>query len=272
MALRLAEEIGGAVVNADSQQVFADWRVLTARPSLEETARAPHFLYGHLPIDAEYSVGHWLRDVATVLEECETRGLVPIVTGGTGLYFKALTEGIAPIAPTPPEIRERGEALLEDLGLHAFVSALAGRDPRTAAVIDLENPMRVLRAWEVLETTGKGLADWRDETQPPLLPLEACDARLVVPDRDALYARCDARFDRMLAQGALDEAARIEKMNPAPTAPGLKALGARELLAHLAGSITLDEAAEHTKTATRRYAKRQLTWGRNQMSAWRIVL
>lgn len=271
MALRLAEEIGGAVINADSQQVFADWRVLTARPGADETARVPHFLYGHLPIDADYSVGHWLREIGTVLDECTRRGLIPIITGGTGLYFKALTEGIAPIPPTPADIRERGQVLLKDQGLPSIATALERRDPRTAAGIDLENPMRVLRAWEVLETTGRGIADWRDQTLPPLLRLEECDARLVVPDRETLYARCDARFELMLAQGAIEEAARVLALNPAPNAPGLKALGASELLAHLAGSITLDEAGARTKTATRRYAKRQLTWGRNQMSRWQTV-
>ncbi|MBY8975530.1 tRNA (adenosine(37)-N6)-dimethylallyltransferase MiaA [Rhodobacteraceae bacterium NNCM2] len=271
LALELARQHGGAIINADSQQVFRDWRVLTARPSVEDEAAAPHYLYGHLPLDAEYSVGHWLRELVPVLEACRTRGEMPIITGGTGLFFKALTEGLAPIPLTPPETRLRGEALLEELGLAAFAADLARRDPRSAAATDMENPMRVLRAWEVLETTGKGIADWRAETPPPLLPLDRCDARLVLPEREALYARCDARFDKMIAGGALEEATRVREMALPPSAPGLKALGAAELLAYLDGELALEEAAERAKTATRRYAKRQLTWGRNQMSRWKTV-
>ncbi|MEM8793330.1 MAG: tRNA (adenosine(37)-N6)-dimethylallyltransferase MiaA [Pseudomonadota bacterium] len=271
IALTLARERGGAVINADSQQVFADWRILTARPTEEEEALAPHFLYGHLPLTEDYSVGHWLRDLEPVLETCRERQLLPIITGGTGLYFKALTEGIAPIPPTPEDIRLRGEAELETLGLTDFAAALQSRDPKTAAVIDLQNPRRVLRAWEVLETTGRGLADWREETEPPLIPLERCDARVVLPDRETLYRRCDARFDRMLADGALEEVRRVRAQNIPLSAPGYKTLGAKELTAHLEGKLDLETATADAKTATRRYAKRQLTWARNQMSTWQIV-
>ena len=187
--MRLAEAQNGAIVNADSQQIFAEWRILTARPSAEEENRLPHFLYGHRSIRDTYSVGHWLREVEEVLETCVARGLTPVIVGGTGLYFRALTEGIAPIPPTPPEIRARGESKLEDLGLPAFADAFATRDPETAAVTDMINPMRVLRAWEVLETTGHGLAHWRRHNDPPLLPLDTVDAMAVVPEREALYAK-----------------------------------------------------------------------------------
>ncbi|MEM9097168.1 MAG: tRNA (adenosine(37)-N6)-dimethylallyltransferase MiaA [Pseudomonadota bacterium] len=271
LAIELAREHGGAIINADSQQVFSDWRILTARPSAEDEAELPHFLYGHLPLTQAYSVGHWLRDLRPVLDQCRERELTPIITGGTGLYFKALTEGIAPIPLTPPEIRARGEAELQSLGLTAFAQQFARRDPETARLIDQENPMRVLRAWEVLETTGRGLADWRTETEPPLLPLTKCDTRVVVPDREGLYARCDARFDRMLELGVLDEVRQVMALNPPPTAPGLKALGASDLIAHLDGEIEIATAVENAKQATRRYAKRQLTWARNQMSAWQVA-
>ena len=271
LALDLARAHRGAVVNADSRQIFREWRVLTARPSPEDEAALPHFLYGRLPLTAGYSTGQWLRELKPVLERCRKDGLTPIVTGGTGLYFKALTEGIAPIPPTPPDIRARGENELEASGLSFFAETLARRDPETAAEIDLENPARVLRAWEVLETTGIGLTEWRGRTEPPLLPLDACDARVLIPDRDVLYARCEARFDAMLQNGALDEARRVLELDLPSTAPGLKVLGAAELLQHLKGELTLDDAAERAKTATRRYAKRQLTWARHQMRAWQIA-
>ncbi|MEL6476643.1 MAG: tRNA (adenosine(37)-N6)-dimethylallyltransferase MiaA [Pseudomonadota bacterium] len=271
LALRLAEAEGGAIINADSQQIYREWRILTARPSAAETARAPHHLYGHQPIAATYSVGHWLREVTEVLQACQARGTLPIIVGGTGLYFKALTEGIAPIPTTPPDIRTRGEAKLAALGLATFAAEFTARDPETAAKTDLANPMRVLRAWEVLETTGRGLAAWQAETPPPLLDLAACRTFAVVPDRAQLYANCRTRFDAMLASGAVDEARTVMAADPPRSAPGLKALGAPELFAHIRGDLTLDEAADAAKQATCRYAKRQLTWVRNQMAGWQRI-
>jgi tRNA dimethylallyltransferase len=268
LALALAQRLGGAVVNADSQQVYDGWRILTARPTPDEELRAPHFLYGHIPLDAEYSAGVWLRDVAVVLRECAARSLVPIITGGTGLYFKALTEGLAPIPLIPPAIRAGAEADLERLGLVRFAVALAERDPETAATLDRANPARLLRAWEVLAATGTGLAEWRRRTAPPQLPLDGVHALALTPTRDWLYARCEARFDAMLAEGVLDEARHVRKLGLDPALPAMKAVGAPELMAHLRGERTLAEAATGVKTATRRYAKRQLTWVRNQMFHW----
>ena len=271
LALGLARRFGGAVINADSQQVFRNWRILSARPTPDDEAQAPHFLYGHVALDAEYSVGAWLRDLAVALEECRARGLRPIIAGGTGLYFKALTQGLAPIPPIPPQIRALGEAELKRLGLAGFVAMLAGRDPATAATIDLANPVRVLRAWEVLEATGTGLARWHRATAPPLLPLDRVTAFALTPPRDWLQARCDARFDAMLEQGVLDEVARVMSLGLDPSLPGMKAVGAPELMAHLAGELTLEDATARAKTATRRYAKRQLTWARNQMFRWQAL-
>ncbi|MEM7506023.1 MAG: tRNA (adenosine(37)-N6)-dimethylallyltransferase MiaA [Pseudomonadota bacterium] len=268
LALKLAKAHDGVIINADSQQIFRDWQVLTARPSETEMAQALHRLYGHVALDATYSTGHWLREVVVELERSREAGKRPIITGGTGLYFKALTEGLAPIPPTPPQIRAAGEALLSEISLTGLVTQLKDRDPETAAQIDLANPMRVLRAWEVLETTGTGLTAWQARTDPPVLPLADCTALVVVPDREALYANCEARFDQMLENGALEEAKRIKAMALPDASPGLKALGAPELFAHLDGEISLKEAATRAKAATRRYAKRQLTWARNQMSNW----
>ena len=271
LALGLARRVGGAVINADSQQVYRDWRILSARPTPEDEALAPHFLYGHVALDAEYSVGAWLDDLAETLEQCRARGLRPVITGGTGLYFKALTEGLAPIPPIPPAIRAGAEAELQRLGLARLAARLAERDPDTAATLDRANPARLLRAWEVLESTGTGLAEWRRATAPPLLPLDRTVALALTPPRPWLHARCDARFDAMLEQGVLGEAARVMALGLDPSLPGMKAVGAPELMAHLAGELSLDQAVTRAKTATRRYAKRQLTWGRNQMFHWQVL-
>lgn len=269
LALQLARENNGVIINADSQQIYREWRVLSARPSPEEEARAPHHLYGHVCLAQDYSVGHWLRDLEPVLDSVRAAGQTPIIVGGTGLYFRALTQGLAEIPAIPDDTKTRSEAELERMGLAAFAEALAARDPETAAQTDLANPRRVLRAWDVLEATGRGLADWRAATPPPLIRLEDARALALVPPRDWLYARCEERFDQMIATGAVDEVRAVrDTFDPLPD---LKAVGARELLAHLNGDMSLEEAVATAKTETRRYAKRQLTWIRNQMADWPIV-
>jgi len=263
LALRIAETGGGVIVNADAIQVFDCWRVLTARPDAAEEARAPHCLYGHVPCDFAYSVGHWLREVAAILQS----GARPVIVGGTGLYFRALTEGLADTPATPPDIRAEADARLRDDGLPAL---LAGLDNATAARIDRRNPMRVQRAWEVLRSTGRGLADWQDDTPPPLLPLTDTMPLLVMAETDWLNARIAQRFDRMLELGALDEArAILPRWSPA--LPAAKAIGAPELIAHLRGEITLDAAREAATIATRQFAKRQRTWFRARMGGWTQV-
>lgn len=271
LALALAERAGGLVINADSQQVYAGWRILTARPGPAEEARVPHRLYGHVPLEAAYSTGAWLRDCAAAIAEAGAGGRRAVVVGGTGLYFKALTEGIAPIPTVPPELRRSAEAALERDGLAAFAGRLAARDPETAATLDLANPMRVLRAWEVLEHSGIGLAAWRARTEPPALAPQDAVRLVLAPPRKWLYARCEARFDAMMAAGALEEVRAVMARDLPAHAPGLKAVGAPELMAHLRGEIGLDAAVTAAKTATRRYAKRQLTWVRNQMADWRRI-
>ncbi len=266
LALRLAQRLGGGVINADALQVYADWRVLTARPTAEEEAEAPHFLYGHVAAADPHSVGAWLRDAAGALAECAARGLRPIFVGGTGLYFRALTEGLAEIPPVPPEVRARAEVDFEALGREGFARRLAEADPESFAAIDPKNPSRLRRAWEVLEATGTGMAEWRRRTPAPLVPLAAAEPILLIPDRADLYARCDARFDVMLRTGAVEEARAA--MDLEPDAPAMKALGAAELIGWLRGEIASDEAERRAKTATRNYAKRQLTWFRNQMADW----
>ena len=265
LAVSVAQALDAVVVNADSQQIYRDWRVLTARPSAEETGGVEHLLFGHVGLDQEYSVGHWLAELRPLLAQpC-------VIVGGTGLYFKALTEGLAEIPAAAPEVRTEAEALLAAEGLDALVARLRAEDPETAGLIDTVNPRRVVRAWEVLRGTGTGLAAWQAATPAPDLPLSACRAVALTPERDWLYARCDARFDQMIAAGALEEARAVMAMDLPPEAPGLRALGAPELFAHLRGQISLSEAVDQAKMETRRYAKRQMTWIRNQMGDWKRI-
>lgn len=267
-ALEAARE-GGVVINADASQVYDGWRVLTARPSEEEERAAPHRLYGHVDPSVRYSVGDWLRDVAAELRSAAADGLRPIIVGGTGLYFKALTEGLAEIPPPPEDVRQKVDRWLKAEGVAALADELTARDPETARITDLKNPMRVTRALEVLEHTGRGLASWRAETPPPLVP--AAEKVLIAPDRDIVYARCDARFAKMVEGGALDEARAMSARRLDPVLPAMKAVGAPELFAHLRGETSLDDAISSAQQATRNYAKRQMTWVRNQMKDWRKV-
>ncbi len=259
LALEIALARGGAIVNADALQVFADWRILTARPSVAETALAPHHLYGHVPGTEPYSVGHWLRDAGPCLSEAR-----PIIVGGTGLYFTALTEGLADIPPTPPGIRAEADARIAEAGHGPLLDEL---DPATRARVDVMNPVRVQRAWEVQRTTGRGLAAWQDETGPPLLPVSGVTALVVEASRDWLSPRIEARFDAMLEAGVLDEA-RANLPGFRPDLPSSKAIGAVELTEHLRGRMSLSDARTRTITLTRQYAKRQRTWFRARMSDW----
>ena len=263
--MELAALQGGVIVNADALQVFANWRVLTARPTLEEESVARHALYGHVAADVAYSVGHWLRDVAPLLAGPAR----PIIIGGTGLYFTALTEGLAEIPDTPPRIRAEADQRLASLGPQALLEEI---DAATAARIDKLNPVRIQRAWEVLQSTGRGLAAWQDDTPAPLLSLAKADTLLIEADKDWLASRIDRRFDAMLANGALEEA-RANLPDWTPALPSSKAIGASELVAHLRGELTLEEARTRALIATRQYAKRQRTWFRARMKLWtRMVL
>jgi len=265
LALRLARVQGRCVVNADALQVHDAWSVLTARPGPDDLAAAPHALYGHVPRGQDYSVGHWLREVAPLL----ALRPAPVIVGGTGLYFTALTRGLALIPPVPPAIRAEADARLRAGGLTAL---LTGLDAATADRIDRANPARVQRAWEVLRATGRGLSDWQAETGPPLLAESAAACHLIDPG-PALADRIARRFDAMLAGGALDEvrAALPHWPGPddaAPIPPWARAIGAPELVAHLRGQMSLSAAREAAIRATRQYAKRQRTWLRNRMAHW----
>lgn len=261
LALAIAEAQGGRILNADALQVYDGWRVLTARPSKEEEARAPHALYGHVPFEAEYSVGAWLRDLTPLLD-----GPRPIIVGGTGLYFRALTEGLAEIPSTPPAIREEADALPFD----QLLSELDRADPLLAARIDRQNRARVQRGWEVWRATGRPLSAWQAETAPPLLPLDQCQPLLLDADREWLNARIETRFDKMLEDGALDEArANLPRWSQA--GGSAKAIGAPHLIAHLQGHLSLEDARTAAILASRQYAKRQRTWFRARMKGWQHI-
>ncbi|MCE8555004.1 tRNA (adenosine(37)-N6)-dimethylallyltransferase MiaA [Ruegeria pomeroyi] len=259
LALEIAERFGGVIVNADASQVYNCWRAISARPSPEEEARAPHRFYGHLPYDAPYSAGHWLREVTPLLDGPDR----PIIVGGTGLYFTALTEGMAEIPATPPDIRAEADTLPLD-------TLLAGIDPATAAGLDQLNRARVQRAWEVERATGRALHLWQADTPPPLLPLARTVPLVLEVDKFWLWDRIARRFDQMLDEGALAEvAAMADRYDPA--LPAFKAIGVPELMAHLRGEITLDAARERASIATRQYAKRQRSWFRARMGDWHAL-
>lgn len=268
LALAIAERDGGWVINADALQVYACWRVLTARPSDSELARAPHRLYGHVDCRARHSVGAWLREIAGVLQNARACGARPVIVGGTGLYLSALTSGLAEIPPIPAEVRARSTALLRTGGLEPFLADLQRDDPATLARIDRSNPIRVQRAWEVRRATGRGLAAWQDAPASPVLPAEDAILVMLMPETAQLNILITQRFYRMLQDGALQECDRSRKLEPRADMPAARALGAAELIAHLEGRLTLEAAAEAAVAATRRYAKRQRTWFRNQMADW----
>jgi tRNA dimethylallyltransferase len=259
LAAEIAARDGRVIVNADALQVYGCWRVLTARPSPADEAALPHALYGHVARAEGYSAGRWLREVAALLDR------PVVIVGGTGLYFAALTEGLAEIPPIPEEVRAEADGLRRAGGAAAL---LPGVDAETAARIDRANPMRVQRAWEVRRATGRGLAAWQAATPPPLLPPAQAERLVLIPQTPWLDARIAARFGAMLASGAIEEAARARAEGWQPDLPSSRAIGAAELVAHLDGRSSLAEARAAATLATRRYAKRQRTWFRARMGDW----
>ncbi|MBU2089336.1 MAG: tRNA (adenosine(37)-N6)-dimethylallyltransferase MiaA [Alphaproteobacteria bacterium] len=271
LALAIAEAFRGIVINADSMQIYADLRVLTARPSAEEERRVPHRLYGVLDGAEKGSAGQW-RDLALAeISRAHASGLLPVLCGGTGLYLRSLMQGIAPVPAVPAETRAAATALLHRLGNAGFHAALAERDPVMAGRLHPGNTQRLIRAWEVLDSTGRSLADWQQAA--PVGGATHLDflCFTLLPPRDALYAACDGRLARMVEQGALQEVAALAARHLDPALPVMKALGVRELAAHLAGTLALDTAIEEAQRETRRYAKRQMTWFRHQMPESYIV-
>ena len=267
LALAVAERIGAEIVNADSMQVYGDFRILTARPSPEEEQQAPHHLYGHVDAAERYSTGRWLTDALATIADIRSRNKAPIIVGGTGLYFKALTQGLAEMPVVDPELRAALIERAEREGARALHAELATLDPQTAARLEPNDAPRIIRALEVIETTGESITSFQSNTKPALADNEWRGVALT-PDRDALYASINTRFDKMLEQGALDEVSAFSARNLDQTLPAIKAHGAPALGAYLRGEMSLSAATEIGQRDTRRYAKRQFTWIANQMPDW----
>ena len=271
LALDAAEEFTGTVINADSMQVYRELRVLTARPTDGDEARVPHRLFGALPVTEACSAGRWLGMARAEIEAARGAGRLPILVGGTGLYLKALTDGLAPVPGIPQGIRSEARRLHARLGGEAFRAELAKVDAEAARRLESGDSQRLIRAFEVVRATGRPLADWQRQGAGG----EATDARfatiVLAPPRDALYAAIDARLDTMIEEGALDEVAALDRLGLDAGLPAAKAVGVPELRRHLRGEITLDEALDSAKRASRNFAKRQLTWLRHQMPGAHVV-
>ena len=264
IAMGLARELNGAVINADSMQVYAELPILTAQPDAAARAAVPHRLYGVLSAAEICSAARWADMAWAAVDDAVRAGLQPIVVGGMGLYLQVLMRGLSPVPEIPPEIRQETRKLLGQLGPEAFHARLAGRDPAGTARLRPTDPQRLARAWEVLEATGRSLADWQAEGSPVRQDVEFLPF-VLNPDREALYEAIDRRFAEMVQGGALEEVSALSRMDLPAQVPALKALGVQELLSHLAGETDMPAAIAAGQQSSRRYAKRQMTWFRNQL-------
>ena len=267
-ALKLAERLGGTIINADSMQVYRELRILTAHPPPQELARAPHRLYGTIPAAEAYSVGRWLDDAREAIGAAGAEGRVPILTGGTGLYFKALQEGLAPVPDVPPEIRNLWRDRAAVIGAEELHRELAARDPAMAARLPPTDPQRIVRALEVVDATSISLAEWQGAAAAPVLAPDGVARLVIAPERAPLYAAIDARFDRMVEAGAIEEVRALLALGLDPGLPAMRAHGVRELADYLSGRSSREQAIAKAKTETRRYAKRQMTWLKRFMKDW----
>lgn len=271
LALELARRRRAALINADSMQVYRDLRIVTARPTVAEEAAAPHLLFGHVDAAMNYSVGRWLEDLKSVLRELETRELTPILVGGTGMYYKAALYGLSDIPAVPGDVRAAMRAWALDKTPQQLHAELSARDPDSAAALRETDPQRLLRALEVLEATGKPLVSFQGPRRAPLLNAAECPAFFLAPERETLYARIDARFEKMAQTGALDEIAALKARGLDPSLPAMRAHGAPHLIAYLDGRLTLAEAISRSQADTRRYAKRQFTFARHQLPSFHWI-
>lgn len=267
-AMALAENLGGAIINADSMQVYRELNVLTARPSVADMESLPHRLYGSVPGRDAYSVGRWVEDATAAMEEARAAGQVPILVGGTGLYFMALLQGLSPVPEIPGDVRQRWRARATTASAKELHDALSECDPTMAARLMPSDTQRLVRALEVIDATGVSLAEWQATAGAPVLREERTLRIVVAPEREDIYAAIGVRFDSMLQRGALAEVEALKRLQLDPRLPVMRAVGVPELSAYLAGTVTLEDAAEKAKTASRRYAKRQMTWARRFMAGW----
>lgn len=268
LALAIAKSCGGTIINADSMQVYAELRILTARPMPADEEIAPHRLYGHVSVTKNYSVAAWLEDVDAAIRDVRAMGRTPIIIGGTGLYFMALTRGLSPVPAIPDEIRRHWRQVACERPAQELYQELRRRDPITAAQLRESDRQRIVRAIEVYEATGTPLAHWQEKPGTPLLLPEEYVGLVVDLPRADLYARADARFAQMISEGALEEATLMRAMQLNADLPATRALGLGPLMACVAGEISLEEASEVTCRDTRHYIRRQLTWLRRNMIAW----
>jgi tRNA dimethylallyltransferase len=271
LALALAAKRRGVIVNADSMQVYRDLRIITARPSPDEEKRVPHRLYGHVDAAENYSVGRWFGEAAAALTDALGQNQPAIVTGGTGLYFSTLTRGIAAVPPIAAEIRREVRGRLAAEGVAALHAELSKRDPTTAARLKPGDRARITRALEVVLATGRSLTQWHEDNTPARVDLAGAAKVFLMPNRDELGLRIDARFDAMMAAGALEEVRALAARNLDPNLPAMKAHGVPWLICHLKGEIAMAEAVAQAKRDTRRYTKRQATWFRNQLPQFEWV-
>ncbi|MEX0405198.1 tRNA (adenosine(37)-N6)-dimethylallyltransferase MiaA [Aquibium sp. LZ166] len=272
LALAVAKATGGEIVNADSMQVYAVLRILTARPGEAELAQVPHHLYGHVEPDRRYSTGAWLRDVAALPRQTAGQRKRYIFTGGTGLYFRAMTEGLSEMPPVPAEIRDKWRERLLHEGADALHRMLCEMDAGSGERIRPADGQRIVRALEILEATGRTIGEWQSRPGRPLVDRSSVQMFVIDPDRTALRARIDGRFERMMEAGGLDEVRRLLDLGLDPALPAMKAIGVPELGGFLRGEVSLDEAVARAKAATRQYAKRQATWFRTQFGPeWRKI-
>jgi len=268
LALELARRIDGVIINADSMQVYRDLRIITARPAPEEEAQVMHRLYGHVDAAENYSVGRWCRDAEEAFNSAASQGRVPIFVGGTGLYFKALTTGLAAVPPIPADISAEIRSRLQREGGPALHAELMRLDPATAQRVTANDRSRISRALEVVRATGRALSDWHREGLPPILDSSRAAKIFLICERKELVRRIETRFAAMLKAGALEEVRRLAARDLDSSLPAMKAHGVPWLIRHLRGDIAIEEAAAGAVMDTRRYAKRQLTWFRNQMKDW----
>lgn len=272
LALRLARERGGVVINADSMQVYDTLRVLTARPSEDEMEGVPHLLYGHVPASSLYSTGEWLREISALLPDLRKQGRFPVIVGGTGLYFKALTGGLSDMPAIPDEIRDRLRARLIEEGAAVLHAELSRLDPAMAEGLQPGDGQRIVRALEVIEATGKSIRDFQKANGPVIIDPERTQKFVVLPERPVLHDRINRRFETMMESGAVEEVKALLALNLPPEATAMKAIGVSQIADMLAGRMSEAEVIEKSAAATRQYAKRQMTWFRNQMDeSWERV-
>ncbi|MBX3580595.1 MAG: tRNA (adenosine(37)-N6)-dimethylallyltransferase MiaA [Rhizobiaceae bacterium] len=267
MALDLAARLGGTIVNTDSMQVYSVLKILTARPGREDTNRVPHLLYGHVHPSVAYSAGAWVRDVADLTAAGRFVGTRPIFVGGTGLYFRALEEGISRMPTIPNDVRERWRAMLAERGPQELHSILSRMDARAAGILKPGDSQRIARALEVIDASGRSILDWQADRGKPLIDRHSARFVVIEPDRAELAARIDRRLEGMVDEGALDEVKALDALDLDPALPATKAIGFREFRAALTGDITTEQALDRAKITTRQYSRRQSTWFRNQLGS-----